>query len=405
MSKDFVHLHVHTEYSLLDGFSRIDKLIKRTKELGMNSIAITDHGCMFGVIEFYKKAKKEGIKPIIGCEVYTAPRTLKDKDPSFDKYQGHLVLLAKNMTGYQNLIKLVSTSYVEGFYYKPRVDIEELKKYSEGIIALSACLAGDIQQAILNKNYEKAKKLVLSYSDIFGQDNFYLELQDHNIKEQREVNSALLKLSKETNIPLVATNDIHYVDKKDSKIHDVLMCIQMGKTLDDPNRMRFQSEEFYLKSPEEMYELFPYAQEALENTAKIADRCNVDFDFNTIHLPKYEVPSGYTPNSYLRELCYSGLKQRYENISEEIVERLDYELDIIEKMGYIEYFLIVWDFINFSKENNIMVGPGRGSAAGSIVAYTLNITDIDPIKYSLLFERKLRMRSLNSVNSVKAIAS
>jgi DNA polymerase-3 subunit alpha len=389
MSKNFVHLHVHTEYSLLDGFSRIDKLVKRTKELGMKSIAITDHGCMFGVVEFYKKAKKEGIKPIIGCEVYTASRTLKDKDPSFDKYQGHLVLLAKDITGYQNLIKLVSTSYVEGFYYKPRVDIEELKKYSEGIIALSACLAGDVQQAILNKNYEKAKKLVLNYSEIFGQDNFYLELQDHNIKEQREVNSALLKLSKETNIPLIATNDIHYVDKNDAKIHDVLMCIQMGKTVDDPNRMRFQSEEFYLKSPEEMYELFPYAQEALENTAKIADRCNVDFDFDTIHLPKYEVPNGYTPNSYLRELCYSGLNQRYNNLSKEIIERLDYELDIIEKMGYVEYFLIVWDFINFAKENNIMVGPGRGSAAGSIVAYTLNITDIDPIKYSLLFERFL----------------
>lgn len=389
MNKDFAHLHVHTEYSLLDGFSRVKKLIKRAKELNMSSIAITDHGCMFGVIDFYKTAIEEGIKPIIGCEVYTAARGLRDKDPNYDKYQGHLVLLAKNMEGYKNLIKIVSTSYVEGFYYKPRVDMEELKRHNEGIIALSACLAGDVARALMNRNYEKAKQFAIDYRDIFGEENFFLEIQDHNLPEQKEVNSGLVKLSKETGIPLVATNDVHYVNKEDSKIHDVLMCIQMGKTLNDPNRMRFGSDEFYLKSREEMEELFPYALEAIDNTTKIADMCNVEFDFNTIHLPKYDVPEGYTPETYLRELCFNGLKERYDNPSDEILERLNYELDVIEKMGYMEYFLIVWDFINFSKENNIIVGPGRGSAAGSIVAYTLKITDIDPIKYSLLFERFL----------------
>ncbi len=388
VSQDFSHLHVHTEYSLLDGFSRVKKLISRTKELGMTSIAITDHGCMFGAIDFYKTAKKEGIKPIIGCEVYTAARTLRDKDPNYDKGQGHLILLAKNMEGYQNLIKMVSKAYVEGFYYKPRVDIDELKKYSEGIIAMSACLAGDVSQALMNRNYEKAKKLAIQYNEIFGQDNFYLELQDHNIPEQRQVNSDLVKLGRELNIPLVATNDVHYINKEDSKIHDVLMCIQMGKTVNDPSRMRFESDEFYLKSREEMESLFNYAPDAIENTLKIAERCNVEFDFDTIHLPQYDVPEGYTVNSYLRELCFKGLEERYNNPSKEVVDRLNYELDVIEKMGYVEYFLITWDFINFSKENNIMVGPGRGSAAGSIVAYTLKITDIDPIKYSLLFERE-----------------
>lgn len=389
MSKDFVHLHVHTEYSLLDGFSRIKNLISRAKELNMSSIAITDHGCMFGAIDFYKVAKKEGIKPIIGCEVYTAPRGLRDKDPNYDKNQGHLVLLAKNMQGYQNLIKLVSTSYVEGFYYKPRIDMHELEKYSDGIIALSACLAGDISRCLMDRNYEKAKSFALEYEKIFGKGNFYLEIQDQNIREQKGINLEIIKLSKETNIPLVATNDVHYVNKSDSKIHDVLMCIQMGKTVDDPSRMRFGSDEFYLKSREEMEKVFPDVIEALDNTVKIAEQCNVEFDFDTIHLPQYEVPSGYTPNTYLRELCFNGLKERYENASQEVVDRLNYELDVIERMGYVEYFLITWDFINFSKENNIMVGPGRGSAAGSIVAYTLKITDIDPIKYSLLFERFL----------------
>lgn len=389
MNKDFIHLHVHTEYSLLDGFSRLKKLISKAKELNMSSIAITDHGCMFGVIDFYKVAKKEGIKPIIGCEVYVASRTLNDKDPNFDKRQGHLILLAENMEGYQNLIKLVSTSYVDGFYYKPRVDMDELRKYSKGIIALSACLAGDIPQALMDRNFEKAKSKTLEYESIFGKGNFYLEIQDHNLPEQREVNSALVNLSKELDIPLVVTNDVHYVEKEDSKIHDILMCIQMGKTVNDPNRMRFGSDEFYLKSREEMEELFPYAIDALDNTVEIANRCNVEFDFNTIHLPQYDVPDGYKPNTYLRELCFKGLKERYENPSQEVIDRLNYELDVIERMGYVEYFLITWDFINFSKENNIMVGPGRGSAAGSIVAYTLKITDIDPIKYSLLFERFL----------------
>lgn len=389
MSKDFVHLHVHTEYSLLDGFSRVKNLVARAKELNMSAVAITDHGCMFGAIDFFKVAKAEGIKPIIGCEVYTAPRSMRDKDPNYDKSQGHLILLAKDMQGYQNLIKLVSEAYVQGFYYKPRVDIDEISKYSEGIIALSACLAGDVSQALMNRNYEKAKSIALRYKEIFGEDNYYIEIQDHNLPEQKEVNSELIKLSKEIGVGLVATNDVHYVRKEDSKIHDILMCIQMGKTVNDPARMRFGSDEFYLKSRQEMESVFPDVQEALDNTVKIAQRCNVEFDFNTIHLPKYDVPSGYTPNEYLRMLCFKGLKERYENPSKEILERLEYELGVIEKMGYVEYFLITWDFINFARENSIMVGPGRGSAAGSIVSYTLYITDIDPIKYSLLFERFL----------------
>ncbi|CEO35092.1 DNA polymerase III subunit alpha [Paraclostridium sordellii] len=389
MSKDFVHLHVHTEYSLLDGFSRVKNLVARAKELNMSAVAITDHGCMFGAIDFFKVAKAEGIKPIIGCEVYTAPRSMRDKDPNYDKSQGHLILLAKDMQGYQNLIKLVSEAYVQGFYYKPRVDIDEISKYSEGIIALSACLAGDVSQALMNRNYEKAKSIALRYKEIFGEDNYYIEIQDHNLPEQKEVNSELIKLSKEIGVGLVATNDVHYVRKEDSKIHDILMCIQMGKTVNDPARMRFGSDEFYLKSRQEMESVFPDVQEALDNTVKIAQRCNVEFDFNTIHLPQYDVPSGYTPNEYLRMLCFKGLKERYENPSKEILDRLEYELGVIEKMGYVEYFLITWDFINFARENSIMVGPGRGSAAGSIVSYTLYITDIDPIKYSLLFERFL----------------
>ncbi|UOW68124.1 DNA polymerase III subunit alpha [Paraclostridium bifermentans] len=389
MSKDFVHLHVHTEYSLLDGFSRIKNLVNRAKELNMSAVAITDHGCMFGAIDFFKVAKKEGIKPIIGCEVYTAPRGMKDKDPNFDKSQGHLILLAKDTTGYQNLIKLVSAAYVQGFYYKPRVDIDEIKKHSEGIIALSACLAGDVSQALMNRNYDKAKNIALKYKEIFGEENYYLEIQDHNLPEQKEVNRELIRLSKEIGVGLVATNDVHYVRKEDSKIHDILMCIQMGKTVNDPARMRFGSDEFYLKSREEMEEIFPEVQEALDNTSKIAQMCNVEFDFNTIHLPQYDVPDGYTPQAYLRMLCFKGLKERYKKPSQEILDRLEYELGVIEKMGYVEYFLITWDFINFARENSIMVGPGRGSAAGSIVSYTLYITDIDPIKYSLLFERFL----------------
>lgn len=390
MEKNFTHLHVHTEYSLLDGFSRVKTLVKRAKEKGMTAVAITDHGCMFGAIDFYKAAKAEGIKPIIGCEVYTAPRKLTDKDPNYDKHQGHLVLLAKDMTGYKNLIKIVSKSYVDGFYYKPRTDMDELKKHSQGLIALSACLAGDVPRAIMNGNYDKARKLAMEYRDIFGNGNYYLEIQDHGLPEQKQVNTEVVRLSRELNIPLVATNDVHYVDKDDAKIQDILMCLQMQKTIDDENRMKFPSDEFYLKSREEMEQLFPELEEALDNTNEIAERCNVEFEFHKYHLPRYDVPEGYTTNGYFRELCQKGLVERYgEDCPEEYKERLEYELNTIENMGYVEYFLIVWDFINFAKQNNIMVGPGRGSAAGSIVAYTLKITDIDPMKYSLLFERFL----------------
>lgn len=390
MEKNFTHLHVHTEYSLLDGFSRVKTLVKRAKEKGMTAVAITDHGCMFGAIDFYKAAKAEGIKPIIGCEVYTAPRKLTDKDPNYDKHQGHLVLLAKDMTGYKNLIKIVSKSYVDGFYYKPRTDMDELKKHSQGLIALSACLAGDVPRAIMNGNYDKARKLAMEYREIFGNGNYYLEIQDHGLPEQKQVNTEVVRLSRELNIPLVATNDVHYVDKDDAKIQDILMCLQMQKTIDDENRMKFPSDEFYLKSREEMEQLFPELEEALDNTNEIAERCNVEFEFHKYHLPRYDVPDGYTTNGYFRELCQKGLVERYgEDCPEEYKERLEYELNTIENMGYVEYFLIVWDFINFAKQNNIMVGPGRGSAAGSIVAYTLKITDIDPMKYSLLFERFL----------------
>lgn len=390
MEKNFTHLHVHTEYSLLDGFSRVKTLVKRAKEKGMTAVAITDHGCMFGAIDFYKAAKAEGIKPIIGCEVYTAPRKLTDKDPNYDKHQGHLVLLAKDMVGYKNLIKIVSKSYIDGFYYKPRTDMDELKKHSQGLIALSACLAGDVPRAIMNGNYDKARKLAMEYRDIFGNGNYYLEIQDHGLPEQKQVNTEVVRLSRELNIPLVATNDVHYVDKDDAKIQDILMCLQMQKTIDDENRMKFPSDEFYLKSREEMEQLFPELEEALDNTNEIAERCNVEFEFHKYHLPRYDVPEGYTTNGYFRELCQKGLEERYgEDCPEEYKERLEYELNTIENMGYVEYFLIVWDFINFAKQNNIMVGPGRGSAAGSIVAYTLKITDIDPMKYSLLFERFL----------------
>ena len=390
MEKNFTHLHVHTEYSLLDGFSRVKTLVKRAKEKGMSAVAITDHGCMFGAIDFYKAAKAEGIKPIIGCEVYTAPRRLTDKDPNYDKHQGHLVLLAKDMTGYKNLIKIVSKSYVDGFYYKPRTDMEELKKHSQGLIALSACLAGDVPRAIMNGNYDKARKLALEYREIFGNGNYYLEIQDHGLPEQKQVNTEIVRLSRELNIPLVATNDVHYVDKDDARIQDILMCLQMQKTIDDENRMKFPSDEFYLKSREEMEKLFPELEDALDNTNEIAERCNVEFEFHKYHLPRYDVPEGYTTNGYFRELCKKGLEERYgEDCPDEYKERLEYELNTIENMGYVEYFLIVWDFINSAKQNNIMVGPGRGSAAGSIVAYTLKITDIDPMKYNLLFERFL----------------
>ncbi|MBS3995497.1 MAG: DNA polymerase III subunit alpha [Alkaliphilus sp.] len=387
--RNFVHLHVHTEYSLLDGSARITSLIDEAKKMGMKSIAITDHGGMFGVVDFYKYAKKQGVKAIIGCEVYTASRSLYDKDPVKDKNSGHLVLLAKNSKGYKNLTKIVSIGYVEGFYYKPRIDISVLQKYSEGIIALSGCLAGSIQRLLLNQDYEGARIEALKLESIFKKDNFYLELQDHGLNEQRIVNEGLLKLSKELGIPMVATNDIHYLKKEDAEIHDILLCIQTGKTVDEKERMKFPTNEFYLKSAEEMEMLFPYAVEALDNSSKIADMCHVDFDFNQIHLPNYSVPEGYDVKGYLMENCIKGLIDRYGLVTDELKERLKYELKTIEDMGYGEYFLIVWDFIRYAKENKIMVGPGRGSAAGSIVAYTLGITDIDPIKYNLIFERFL----------------
>jgi len=386
---DFVHLHVHTEYSLLDGAGRVERLVERAKDLGMKSVAITDHGVMYGVVDFYKKAKSHGIKPIIGCEVYVAARTLKDRDPKYDSSQYHLVLLVKNQEGYNNLIKLVSMGFTEGFYYKPRVDIEVLKQHSEGLVALSACLAGEVATKLLNGNYEKAKEAALRYRDIFGEENFYLEVQDHGIQEQALVNQEIVRLSKETGIPLVASNDVHYVERDDSRAHDILLCIQTGKTVEDSARLKFSGEEFYLKSHEEMYELFKYIPEAIENTNKVAEMCNMDFIFGQVHLPAFEVPEGYTSDSYIRHLCFEGLKEKYSEITDEIRERAEYELSVITKMGYADYYLIVWDYVRYAKDNGIMVGPGRGSGAGSLVAYCLGITNIDPLKYNLIFERFL----------------
>ncbi|MDF2985818.1 MAG: polymerase alpha subunit [Eubacterium sp.] len=388
--KDFVHLHVHTEYSLLDGSNRIKDLIQRVKELGMSSVAITDHGVMYGVIEFYKEAQKHGIKPILGCEVYTAKRSMQDKQPGLDSDYGHLVLLAKNLTGYKNLMKIVSLGFTEGFYYKPRVDYQTLEKYSEGIIALSACLSGDIPAAILNNDHEKVVELAKKLNGIFGQDNFYLELQHNGISDQNLVNQQLIKLSAELAIPLVATNDAHFLTREAAQSHDILLCIQTGKSVNDDNRMRFNTDEIYVKSPEEMYQNFRNVESALENTVKIAEMCNVELEFGKLHLPSFTVEEGYTPYEYLKEKCYQGLNNKYgENCSEEIKQRLEYELSVISTMGYVDYFLIVWDFIRYAREKDIMVGPGRGSAAGSLVSYCLGITSIDPLKYNLLFERFL----------------
>ena len=385
----FTHLHVHTEYSLLDGAARIKDLIAGVKELGMDSVAITDHGAMFGVIEFYKEAKKQGIRPIIGCEVYTAARTMYDKDVEKDKHQGHLVLLAKNQEGYQNLIKIVSAGYTDGFYYKPRVDHDLLRKYSTGLIALSACLAGDVQRRLLDRDYDGAQKEALTLLDIFGEGNFYLELQDQGLEEEIRILPYMKQIHQETGIPFVATNDVHYVRREDAVPHDVLLCIQTARTVDDESRMRFPNDQFYLKSEQEMEHLFADIPEAIENTVKIAKECNVEFKFGEIHLPEFHAPDGKLNHEYLRNLCTEGLIDRYGEISPELRERLEYELGTIESMGYVEYFLIVWDFINYARKNGIMVGPGRGSAAGSIVAYALKITDIDPIKYGLIFERFL----------------
>lgn len=385
----FTHLHVHTEYSLLDGAARIRDIVTRARELGMDALAITDHGVMFGVIDFYREAKKHGIKPVIGCEVYTAARTMADKDADKDKHQGHLVLLAKNEEGYHNLVRIVSAGYTEGFYYKPRVDKDLLKKYSKGIIALSACLAGDVQSKLLNNDYEGAKQEAIALSEIFGKDNFYLELQDQGLEEEYKILPMMKRIHEETGIPFVATNDVHYVKQRDAAAHDVLLCIQTAKNVDDEDRLRFPNDQFYLKSEDEMRNLFADIPEAIENTVKIAEECNVDFEFGGLHLPEFTAPCGKDNKTYLRELCAEGIRQRYGEPSKELSERLEYELAIIEEMGYVEYFLIVWDFINYARQNGIMVGPGRGSAAGSIVAYSLRITDIDPIKYGLIFERFL----------------
>lgn len=385
----FVHLHCHTEYSLLDGACRISDLVKRVKELGMNAVAITDHGSMYGTIEFYKQAQKQGIKPIIGCEVYVAPKSRFDKNAVEGESYYHLVLLAENNQGYRNLIELVSRGYSEGFYYKPRIDRELLKTYSGGLICLSACIAGEIPALLLKGDYEGAEQLALEYKNIFGPEHFFIELQDHGLPEQKTVNSQLVTIARKAGIGLVATNDLHYVDKDDSECHDVLLCIQMGKTVDDAGRMRFPNDEFYLKSPEQMASLFCKYPEALSNTCVIAERCNVEFSFGQHFLPEFPVPDGLSADEYLRKLCEERLPYRYNSPGPEVSARLDYELSVITSMGFASYFLIVWDFINYARENGIPVGPGRGSAAGSIVAYLLGITNIDPLKYGLLFERFL----------------
>lgn len=384
---NFTHLHVHTEFSLLDGFARIKPMFEKLKSMNMTSVAITDHGVMFGVVDFYKEALKHGIKPIIGCEVYTSRRGYTQKDPTLDKNSGHLVLLAKNNKGYQNLIKLVSEGFVNGFYYKPRIDYQLLETYSEGLIVLSACLAGDVQQALMHNDYEGAKKIALNLKRIFKED-FYLELQDHGMMEQKSVNMHLIRLAKDIDVPLVATNDVHYLNKTDAPVHDILLCIQTGKNISDSKRMKFPSDEFYLKSSEEMMDLFSHVPEAIENTQKIADKCSVTFDFESRHLPEYQLPEGYHHDQYLKELCMMGLQERYDDYNAHI-ERLEYELETISSMGFSDYFLIVWDFIKYAKDNGIVVGPGRGSVGGSIVAYVLKITDVDPIKYDLIFERFL----------------
>lgn len=386
----FAHLHVHTEYSLLDGSNKIKEYVNRVKELGMNAAAITDHGVMFGVIDFYKAANAAGINPILGCEVYVAPNSRFDREASHgeDRYY-HLVLLAENNTGYQNLMKIVSKGFVEGYYYKPRVDMEVLEQYHEGIIALSACLAGEVQRYLVRGLYEEAKEVALRYERCFGEGNFFLELQDHGIPEQKTVNTQLLRMSQELGIELVATNDVHYTNAEDWEAHDVLLCLQTGKKLSDENRMRYEGGQYYVKSEDEMKALFPYALQALENTQKIADRCHVEIEFGVTKLPHFDVPEGYDSWTYLNKLCHEGLERRYPDNHQELLPQLDYELAVIQKMGYVDYFLIVWDFINYARMNGIPVGPGRGSAAGSLVSYTTGITNIDPIRYSLLFERFL----------------
>ena len=385
----FVHLHVHSEYSLLDGACRIGSMMDRVKELGQTAIALTDHGVMYGCIDFYKAAKNAGIKPIIGCEVYVAPRGMEDRIHGIDNDPYHLVLLCKDRTGYENLCKLVSEAFTRGFYGKPRVDLALLQQYHNGLIALSACLAGAVPRMLMQEDYDAAVKYALLLSQIFGQDNFYLELQDHGISEQTEVNQGVMRIARETGLPLVVTNDAHYLRREDAQMQDILLCIQTGKTVDDPNRMKFQTEEFYLKSEDELRQLFPNCGEAFENTVKIAERCNVEFVFNQYHLPSFPVPEGYTNEEYFRKLCMDGFRERYPNAPQTYLERLEYEIDVISRMGYVNYYLIVWDFIRYAKESGIPVGPGRGSGAASIVAYCMHITEVDPMKYALIFERFL----------------
>ena len=385
----FVHLHVHSEYSLLDGFCRISGMMDRVKELGQDAIALTDHGVMYGCIDFYKAAKAAGIKPIIGCEVYVTRRLMSDRVHGIDNDPYHLVLLCQNRKGYENLCLLVSEAFMHGFYGKPRVDLPLLRKHHEGLIALSACLAGGVQQYLLEEQYEEAKDYALKMAEIFGHDNFYLELQDHGIPEQRGVNQGLLRMARETGLPLTVSNDAHYLRKEDAATQDVLLCVQTGKTVDDTNRMKFQTDEFYLKSEEELRLLFPNCEEAFANTVKIADRCNLEFVFNEYHLPSFPVPEGYTNQEYFRKLCMDGFRERYSNPPQSYLDRLEYEIGVISRMGYVNYYLIVWDFIRYAKEAGIPVGPGRGSGAASIVAYCMHITEVDPMKYALIFERFL----------------
>ena len=386
----FAHLHVHTEYSLLDGSNKIKEYVEKIKALGMTAGAITDHGVMYGVIDFYKAAREAGINPVLGCEVYVAPGSRLDREMVHgeDRYY-HLVLLAENNTGYSNLMKIVSKGFVEGYYYKPRVDMEVLEKYHEGIIALSACLAGEVQRNLVRGMYEEAKEVAYRYERCFGKGNFFLELQDHGIPEQKLVNQQLLRMSQETGIELVATNDVHYTNAEDAEPHDILLCLQTGKKLADEDRMRYEGGQYYVKSEEEMKSLFPYALQALENTQKIADRCHVEIEFGHTKVPHFEVPEGYDSWTYLNKLCHEGLDKRYGADAPKYLQKLDDELAVIKNMGYVDYFLIVWDFIHYAREHDIMVGPGRGSAAGSLVSYTTGITNIDPIKYNLLFERFL----------------
>ena len=384
---NFVHLHLHSEYSLLDGSTRINLLPKRVKELGMDAVALTDHGNMYGSIAFYKACKDQGVKPILGCEVYVSEKDMTIKDKTNKRF--HLILLAENNQGFKNIMKIVSLAFVDGYYYKPRVDKEVLKKYSKGIIATSACLGGEVQRFILDRDLEAAKAAALEYREIFGENNFFLELQDHGMPEQARVNRELIKMSEELNFPLTVSNDVHYLDRDDAKSHDVLLCIQTGKIINEENRMKFPSDEFYLKSPDEMAALFPENKDALENTVKIANRCNVEIKFHEQHLPEFTVPEGYTHEDYLKKLATEGMYNRYENVTDDIKERFDFEFNTIKNMGFVDYFLIVWDFIRYARKHEIQVGPGRGSAAGSIVSYCLGITDVDPLKFNLLFERFL----------------